>query len=357
MIPEMLEKILDLARWAPSGDNTQPWRFEIVDERHFVVHGHDTRDWCVYDLDGRASQVAIGALMENIAIAATDLALRAEFVVRSDQLETHPVIDVHLHEDASLVRDPLVDEITERVTQRRALSTTKLTDVQKRALSESVGSDYTISWIEGTAKRWQMARLLARAGRLRLTIPEAYEVHRRIIEWDADSSEDRIPDRAVGLPPPGLRLMRWAMRSWGRVDFLNRFLAGTWMPRMQLDLIPGFYCGGHFLIEAKQTPKSLEDFWSGGRSMQRFWLTASALGLQFQPEMTPLIFARFSGVGLRFSEKTGAQSEAAYISRELTELFGPGCVTHGIFMGRVGAGPNPQARSIRKPLKSLIEGC
>ena len=32
MSREVLVKILDLARWAPSGDNTQPWRFEIVDE-------------------------------------------------------------------------------------------------------------------------------------------------------------------------------------------------------------------------------------------------------------------------------------------------------------------------------------
>ena len=45
-----IERILDLARWAPSGDNTQPWRFEPVDETRFLIHAHDTRDWCVYDL-------------------------------------------------------------------------------------------------------------------------------------------------------------------------------------------------------------------------------------------------------------------------------------------------------------------
>jgi len=46
----VVEQILDLARWAPSGDNTQPWRFEIVDEVNVVVHGFDTREHCVYDL-------------------------------------------------------------------------------------------------------------------------------------------------------------------------------------------------------------------------------------------------------------------------------------------------------------------
>ncbi|MEO8996576.1 MAG: nitroreductase family protein, partial [Nitrosospira sp.] len=51
-ISRSISDILELARWAPSGDNTQPWRFEIIDERHLVIHAFDTRDHCIYDLDG-----------------------------------------------------------------------------------------------------------------------------------------------------------------------------------------------------------------------------------------------------------------------------------------------------------------
>ena len=64
-------RILDLARWAPSGDNTQPWRFQIASDSHVVVHGFDTRDHCVYDLDGHPSQISIGALLETLSIAAS----------------------------------------------------------------------------------------------------------------------------------------------------------------------------------------------------------------------------------------------------------------------------------------------
>ena len=60
----VMEQILDLARWAPSGDNTQPWRFEIIDALTVVVHGFDTRDHVVYDLDGRPSQISLGALLQ-----------------------------------------------------------------------------------------------------------------------------------------------------------------------------------------------------------------------------------------------------------------------------------------------------
>ncbi|WP_341643733.1 nitroreductase family protein [Thauera sp. SDU_THAU2] len=34
---ETLLEILNLARWAPSGDNTQPWKFEILADDHVAV--------------------------------------------------------------------------------------------------------------------------------------------------------------------------------------------------------------------------------------------------------------------------------------------------------------------------------
>jgi nitroreductase len=50
-------EILDLARWAPSGDNSQPWRFEVLSDDHVAVHAFDTRRDCVHDLEGHASQL------------------------------------------------------------------------------------------------------------------------------------------------------------------------------------------------------------------------------------------------------------------------------------------------------------
>ncbi len=51
MVPrDTLVAILDLARWAPSGDNTQPWRFEVRADGTIAIHGFDTRDHVIYDL-------------------------------------------------------------------------------------------------------------------------------------------------------------------------------------------------------------------------------------------------------------------------------------------------------------------
>jgi len=104
-----IAQILDLARWAPSGDNTQPWQFELIDESRLVVHGFDTREHCVYDLDGHPSQISLGALLETMAIAASGLGLRMNARRRRDCEDARPMIDVRFVDDAALAADPLID--------------------------------------------------------------------------------------------------------------------------------------------------------------------------------------------------------------------------------------------------------
>lgn len=354
VLSDELRAILDLARWAPSGDNTQPWRFEPLDPLRFAIHGHDTRDWCVYDLDGSASQIALGALMETIAIAASTRGFGAVFERRPNCLETNPVIDVHLVPDEGLAPDGLAEVITRRVTQRRPFATRPLTVGQKRALEDSVGDGYKVLWLESAGERWSMAKLLFRSAHIRLTIPEAYEVHRSIIEWDASASVDRIPDRAVGLDPVGIALMRWGMKSWRRVDFLNRWFAGTWLPRLQLDLLPGYRCAAHALIVSRVALDGIDAYLDAGRAVQRFWLAATAEGLQFQPEMTPLIFARYDREGRRFSTVDAALREAHSVHVGMNTLFPAKAVEAGAFLCRVGEGGRPGARSTRLPLDKLL---
>ena len=302
------EQILDLARWAPSGDNTQPWRFEIKDELEVVVHGFDTRDHCVYDLDGHPSQMALGALLETMRIAATGHGLRTEVTRRLDMPDEKPTFEIRFVPDPKLGPSPLIPSITIRTVQRRPLSTTPLTAEQKSVLEASVAPDHQIIWFETLRQRWRVARLMFRNAKLRLTMREAFEVHRSVIEWNAQFSEDKVPDQAVGVDPLTLKLMRWAMQSWPRVEFLNTWLAGTLMPRLQLDLIPGLACAAHFGLGAKVAPVSIDDYVAAGRAMQRFWLEATRLGLWLQPEMTPVIFGRYHRERMAFTSDTSARA-------------------------------------------------
>lgn len=351
---DAMKKILDLARWAPSGDNTQPWRFQVVDEYAVQVHGFDTRDHCVYDLDGFGSQVAHGALLETMRIAATGFGLRMETERQPGAPETQPVYEVRFVPDERVGPDPLLPYIERRCTQRRPMRAAPLGEAEKEALSASVGEAYRIHWVEGWGGRWAMANLLFASAWVRLTIPEAYEVHRSIIQWHARFSEDRIPDAAVGLDPLTLRLMKWAMGSWERIRFLNRYLAGHFLPRVELDFMPALRCGAHFVLLAKNEPRGIDDYVAGGRALQRLWLTATQLGLQFQPEMTPLVFTRYQNRQIAFTQDEPALKRARQVASTLGQILGES-PANAVFMGRMGQGKSPSARSTRLSLDRLLE--
>lgn len=347
-----IEQVLEQARWAPSGDNTQPWRFEILDAHSATIHGHDTRTDCVYDLDGHASHIAQGALLETVRLAASAQGL-ATTIERDEQApEQQPRFHVSLRADDRITPSPLAPFIALRATQRRPMRTHPLTARQKQALAQALGDGFEVRWFETWSERFAVARLLARSAKIRLTTEEAFAVHRRIIEWNARFSEDRIPDQATGLNPMARRMTRWAFEDWRRVRLLNRFFGGTLLPRFELDLMPGLACGAHFVLLSARIPESIDDYLKVGEAWQRFWLTATRLGLWSQPEMTPLIFARYARNGTSFTSNAQAQQLAGEIGERLDRLLQTD-TRHAVVMGRLGTGPRPAARSIRLPMTEL----
>jgi molybdopterin/thiamine biosynthesis adenylyltransferase len=353
-----IEKVLDMARWAPSGDNTQIWRFELIDATSAWVLGHDTRDEVVYDINGRPSQIALGALLETLLIAASTMQYQADIEQESPAQDTPNSksmrFKVSLRQNVSLEPSPLATSITSRSVQRRALKTTPISTQHKQALASALGAGFSVKWFEGNQSRRKIAALLFKSAKIRLTMPEAYQVHRSIIQWNARFSEDKVPDQAIGMDPVALKMMRWALQSWQRVRMLNRYFAGTWLPRIQLDWVPAMACGAHFVICADKPAQTIADYIQIGRALQRFWLTATHLGIQLQPEMTPLIFASYVHNDQRFSKTPEIWNQAVHLEQEARTLLGADTLKHAGFMGRVGYGNSAQARSLRLPLSRLL---
>ena len=347
------DEVLELARWAPSGDNSQPWRFEIRSDFEILIHGYDTRDHCVYDLDGWASQLAHGALLETLTLAATRFGCRTQSSIASEDPSGHVVYQVVLEADPSVVEDPLVSVIRERVVQRRPMSPKPILPEQRRAL-EHAAQPYSVTWLDSWPARAGMASLNARNAHIRLTIPEAYAVHKAVIAWNCETSEDRLPAASLGADPILLGIMRWVMTSWERLSFFNRYLGGTVMPRLLLDFLPGILCSAHFAILGSSESRSTADRLAAGRAVQRFWLTATQLKLQVQPGYTPLVFARYAREQRHFTRVEEAQETAREIARRLDELLGSGEAVRTVFLGRIGPARAVKGRSLRLPVEQLM---
>jgi molybdopterin/thiamine biosynthesis adenylyltransferase/nitroreductase len=352
-----VERILDLTRWAPSGDNSQPWRFEVVGGDKILVHLHVAgQDHNIYDYaDGQPTLLSGGFLLETMRIAASRFGRSMQWTyLGSEKHEAYGMqhtIEALLAKDSTITEDPLCNYLTIRSVDRRPFQKRPLTQAQKDALESAIGPDLKLEWRETPRERWRLARLCARSTDIRLRLPEAHAVHTRILDWNRAFSPDGVPAAAVGIDAMTLRLMRWVMQRWTRVDVMNRYFAGTAMPRIQLDLIPGMASAAYFVVSCMfqpagpHTPTSLLQT---GERLQRFWLTATSLGLAVQPALAPLCF-------VHYGQNTHSSSRRlANLAKASAQCFAAdGSV---VFLGRIGTPRRnpPIARSIRRDLSDLI---
>ncbi|KZN47401.1 ThiF family adenylyltransferase [Pseudoalteromonas luteoviolacea] len=344
-------KVIELAKWAPSGDNCQPWQFELVDEFSFNVHANNTRSSSVYDLDGHSSHIAHGILLETIEIAASKFGCGVEM----EELPGNGVSDLYkisLIPSDTVIRDPLIPNIKTRTVHRKAMGSRALTEEEKSSLAESLPTGFKVQWYQSTAEKRRFAWLNAHNAKTRLTMKEAYLVHREIIDWGKQFSETKIPEQALGLDKLTARLTQWLFQSWGRVAFFNRYLFGTIAPRLQLDLIPGVRASCHFTIHSEAPIENGRDYVAAGRAIQRFWLKTDQLQLGLQPSMTPLIFARYLKNDISFTESRNAAFHALksyYLLKKVVKNH-----ESVVFMGRLGLSNRPLSRSVRKSLNVLL---
>jgi hypothetical protein len=65
------------------------------------------------------------------------------------------------------------------------------------------------------------------------------------------------------------------------------------------------------------------------------------------------VFAAYARKGLAFTTVAAARRRAESVAARLAVLLSPQRAEHAVFLGRIGHGPAPAARSLRLPLDRL----
>ena len=354
-----IEKILGLAKWAPSGDNAQPWQFEILgDDRVDILLGGPDHDNIYEYGDGEPTLLSGGFLIESVAIAASRFGRVSEWTYRGREAGRAHRISLSLPRGEGVAVDPLHAYLAIRSVDRRRYRRTPLTGDQKRQLEAALGPDLAITWFETLSEKWRMARVNAAATNIRLRLRETYEVHEQILDWDHVFSPDGVPVSALGLDTAAVKLMAWFMSRWSRLDAGNRYLGATLIPRLEMDILPGLACAAHFAISmraAHDHSRREIALLNTGRALQRLWLTATRMGLAMQPGLAPLCFAAHGRAATEFSGGRAMRGKARRLAGRVAELT-PGDAAGPVFLGRVGVPRSTfvASRSVRKPLESLL---
>ena len=351
-----LMEILDSAKWAPSGDNGQPWKISVQSENEFSL---DVSKFGsnVYNLFPMPDFIALGMFLENAAIAAVHKKMDLEWRMEGERINAA----LRKHKESKKNKNSLFPYIKIRSVNRYPYKLKKLPLTIKERLQSDLDRDIQIFWLENLKDRFKVAKTSMLCTDIRLRLPEAYEVHRDMIDWSGQSSPDKMPFKSLGANPLAGALMKWALQNRKRNQSLLKFPGATLSFQIELDLIPSLMCSGHFIMafDPELTPHPQpQDYIRAGQSMQRFWLSLTAHNMALQPWYIPVMFSRYIDEGIKF---TGDQS--LYLkTKKLHDTLVDGILAplnvnlrHVFFTGRVGYPLKTKIpRSVRKDLKEFI---
>lgn len=339
-----IEKALDKARWAPSGDNSQPWRFELIDSVTVKIHSFNLFKSTIQDYHGNYSQFSLGALFENLRVAASE-----EGTLHIEKLNSDPEHLVYLAKikKENKGKEELFDALTNRCTNRFPYELRPIEDSIKNALSECLDEGWTLSWYDSLQDKLKIANML-----FMFDLAAEPEIS-GIIEWNCKSSKFRLADETLGLSRANLIIARFIFSSKKRTEWLYKKLGGKYSSALLGFFIPAIRSGAHFTLNAPYELKTPDDFIKAGEQYEKVWLKITKLGLSLQMESGPVIFSRYIRDGQQPYPEPHKQKLLIQLKTKFDSFFKDKS-KQIVMLSRIGYANPPTSKSDRLTLNELI---
>lgn len=288
---EQLNFILESAILAPSADNRHRIRFQIADNSIWVRYTESE-----LPPQGGYKRVlallSLGAMSENIAVAASRFGIQAETVLFPDPTQPDWIMQIRLQPDKALI-DPLWQVIPLRHTNRQIrFRGPKMTasECSELDMAAHIYPACQLVWLDQPAQRKQALRLMRRAEterfHNRILHEELFSAIRFDVGWHATCQEG-LPPGALGVESP-LRAFFTLLRHWPIMRLANLLGAHHMLGLRSCDL--PCRLAPHLGLLTVKTADSQSVFYAG-RSFQRLWLTATSQGRVLQPMPASALYA------------------------------------------------------------------
>ncbi|MDP3710445.1 MAG: hypothetical protein Q8R29_01840 [bacterium] len=344
-----IEDILNLAVWAPSGDNCQPWRFEVYDNKIDIFNVPD-KDKALYNFRQSGSMVAHGALIENIFIITSQLGYEVRPSFPPAKEKNNLVASLTLTESKPK-EEPLYNFIKVRTTNRKPYKKHYLSPEIKENLLNSVIGEGGVVLIEDEKQKHLLGRSLSANEQILFENAALHKSFFSNVVWNKREEQEKKSGlylKTLELPPPA-RLAFHLFSSWNWLKFLNKLGLSRSVAKTNAKIY-----GSCAIMGAIITPsESDEDFIAAGRMMQKIWLkaTASGLGMQIMAGLPYLARRVFANQADMLSD-THHQMIRNHYSQ--IESIVDGKNKNIVLLFRIGDGGNPSARSSRLPAEIKV---
>ncbi|ORY80579.1 hypothetical protein LY90DRAFT_664450 [Neocallimastix californiae] len=148
---ELAEKLIQYAIRAPSGHNSQPWKFQIS-ENEIIIVPDLTKHLDVVDTSDKELYISIGCALKNLQVAASHFGYDSDYVYKDKKI----FITLNKKEDnVTADDDTLFNAINKRHTHRGKFSGEKIPEEQLQrvenkknsSMSDNAFKDELVEWM------------------------------------------------------------------------------------------------------------------------------------------------------------------------------------------------------------------
>lgn len=343
-----LEELVQVATLAPSGDNTQPWRFGLdVGHSRIEFHLDETRDPSPMNSGQRMARIAIGATLENVLVHCQKRGWRVE----REYEKSGTLAVIHLHgagEPAAGDEAMLASRVTNRrLFDGRSLDASILNHLES---ATPILDGVATHWITGKERLAALAKLIGNADALMFGNPSMRRAFLSKVRFD------RPPGETV---EEGLSLASLELSLADRTILRMLPMLPNWLLRVT-GARRAFAAKARKLVESASglclivAPDRSEDTdLTVGRAMQRAWLTLSAEGLGAQPMMSLLVLENVADNGSPDLIAAIGSERLSALQQELRAYVPEISAGRPAFLLRFGFAPPPTGRTGRRPMASV----
>ncbi len=352
---EKVKKILTAAVAAPSGDNSQPWRF-VVHDNSIEFHYLPERDNPIFNYEKGGTLIAIGAALQNAELEARAQGYTPNAIFNEGGGSCVAVMRLTGGGNLNVIQGHMREAIFKRHTNRRAYEKIPLSrEMRETILSPLISgsADPKLFLIESQEAMEEVSRALTTMEETALGNQTMHKLFFSSIFWSETrnrAGEQGLYIKTLELPPP-VQALFWLLKYW----HFARFLSSVGFPKFvaRTNAQQNASASAFGMITAPQLRRVT--YLETGKMLERVWLLVAAQGLSLQI-VTGITFLARSIIhnpdtALLLSDEEQEHVRAAYaiIKRNIDEEYEP------IIAFRIGTSSAPTEVTYRRAPEITFE--
>lgn len=357
-----LKEIVGAAVLAPSGGNSQPWKFIWQDKTLFLFLDK-SRATSFLDFGSSGSYLSLGAATENLILKTHALGLKVHTEFFPDKENTYLAAIFRFFSEKTPQSlsfpndnfDYLSSAIQIRLTNRLFRERKRIDDKKLNRIKSAGESieGVQVSFLTNDNEIDAVGKIIAAVDRVMITHKEGHQGFVHEIRWseqEAKETGDGIDLATLDISAGEAAGLKVA-KNWSVVKTLNTWGGGSVFEKMSKKAAASAAAIGLLSINGH----SDKDYFVAGRALERLWLEANQQQIAMQPmtALTFLLHRLVNGNAEKLTEKNIEQLKQ--VRREFVELYQLDHTTHPVFLFRLLIAEDPKVKSYRRPLQDVLE--